>query len=157
MTKTGPNGDSEDQVICLASGSKGIRGMNLSKTGDVLNDSHAEILVKRCFKFFLYDKIEEHLLNPTSPDSIFEEIRTPDRPDDFRLQVKSNIAFHLYISSAPCGDGRMFNFNQSSKKSKDILSYGILRTKTDGKPGIIPTYLSEPNIHIINFLEKFYL
>lgn len=88
MTTTEPNGDNNDKVICLASGSKSVGGKNLSKMGDVLNDGHAEILVRRCFKFFLYDEIENHLSNPNSSRSIFEEIRNPDCPDDLRLQVK---------------------------------------------------------------------
>lgn len=44
--------------------------------------------------------------------------------------MKSGLKFHLYISSAPCGDARVYSHGNESVSS--VLSEGQLRTKGEG-------------------------
>lgn len=50
---------------------------------------------------FLYRKLQAHI--PEDPETIFEE--APSR----KLRVKPGITFHLYITTAPCGDGALMS------------------------------------------------
>lgn len=131
MTK-GPSGHPE--VICVTTGSKIISGGSLSLEGEVLNDCHAEILARRALVGYLYSQIEVHESEPSQ--SIFEQ----DRNGGHRLKLKDNILFHLYVSSAPCGDSRIFTLSDSQKDHlKDLhpnrQSRGALRTKIESGEG----------------------
>ena len=53
------------------------------------------------FLRFLYNQLLTHASDPSK--SIFE-----DSPSG-KLQVKEEVTFHLYISTAPCGDGALFS------------------------------------------------
>ena len=59
-----PNGEFE--VITLTTGTKVISGDHLSLLGHAVNDCHAEILARRCFRQFLYMQIEEAVDNGKS-------------------------------------------------------------------------------------------
>ena len=61
------------EVICVSSGTKCINGEQLSLEGCVINDSHAEIVTRRCLMVYLYQQLE-NLCN--SQESIFQP--TPD-------------------------------------------------------------------------------
>ena len=50
---------------------------------------------------FLYDQIESN--KPDTPKSIFTQ-----QSANHKLQLKPNLKLHLYISTAPCGDGALF-------------------------------------------------
>ena len=90
------------EVICITTGTKCIAGDRLTLTGQSLNDCHAEIIARRCLIRYCYQQL--HLLSEDEhSQSIFEKI-----PDTHRYQLKSSITFHLYISTSPCGDGRLF-------------------------------------------------
>uniref|UniRef100_A0A4W3GLA3 A to I editase domain-containing protein n=1 Tax=Callorhinchus milii TaxID=7868 RepID=A0A4W3GLA3_CALMI len=51
---------------------------------------------------FLYSELLKR--DPLSPDS---SLFVPAA--DGRLQIRPGITFHLYISTAPCGDGALFD------------------------------------------------
>lgn len=90
------------EVICVTTGTKCIGGDRLTLNGQSLNDCHAEIISRRCLIRYCYQQLKL-LIEDNNNESIFEKIADTDR---FRL--KSSIAFHLYISTSPCGDGRLF-------------------------------------------------
>ncbi len=90
------------EVICITTGTKCIGGDRLGLTGQSLNDCHAEIIARRCLIRYCYQQLKL-LIEENNPESIFERIQDTDR-----FQLKSSIAFHLYISTSPCGDGRLF-------------------------------------------------
>ncbi len=117
---------------CVA-GNKCILGDKISNRGDVLFDCHAEILAKRCLMSYLYHQLYKMLT--TNEKTILEKIQKRS------FRVKENIKFYLYISSAPCGDGRVFNFSQIKKpdRQKLVVKRGVLRVKLESGMGGIPT------------------
>lgn len=90
------------EVICVTTGTKCIGGDRLALNGQALNDCHAEIIARRCLIRYLYHQLKL-LIEENNSESIFERI-----PESDRFQLKPSIAFHLYISTSPCGDGRLF-------------------------------------------------
>lgn len=95
-----------------------IAGLN----GNVVHDSHAEILALRAFNRFLLDEcadlaakgrdcvpLESHVLQwtnstPTSVSTI-ESLSDPCQGQPFSF--KPNVRIHMYCSEAPCGDASM--------------------------------------------------
>jgi len=90
------------EVICVTTGTKCIGGDRLALNGQCLNDCHAEIIARRCLIRYCYQQLKL-LIEENNQESIFERI-----PNSDRFQLKSSIAFHSYISTSPCGDGRLF-------------------------------------------------
>ena len=136
------------QIVSLGSGSKCIRGANLSDKGHALQDCHAEVVARRAFVGYLYEELFK--LANQERGSIFE--RTEDRG---LARLKSHYKVHLYISKPPCGDATQFTrndtggiqhqgdssvehqpyWNPSSKKSRKM---GILRKKIEcGEGGVV--------------------
>jgi double stranded RNA-specific editase B len=120
----------EAVVICVTSGTKCISGGNLSLEGETLNDCHAEILARRCLVQFFYDQLQTFKIN--SSNSIFEAGSCG------RLKLKKDIFFHLYVSSSPCGDSRIFTLNDKTSGNRSVrdphprrLGRGVLRTKIE--------------------------
>lgn len=48
------------KIIAIATGTKSINGEYLSNYGSVINDSHAEIIARRCLLNYLYSELELH-------------------------------------------------------------------------------------------------
>ena len=70
--------------------------------GSKINDSHAEVIARRGFLRYLYHQLEM-FYNKNGKNCIFRR-----RTSISKLSVKNGIQFHLYISTAPCGDARVF-------------------------------------------------
>ncbi|XP_012369888.2 double-stranded RNA-specific adenosine deaminase isoform X2 [Octodon degus] len=141
--------DSEDMgvVVSLGTGNRCVKGDSLSLKGETVNDCHAEIISRRGFIRFLYSELMKY--NPqTAKDSIFELARGGEK-----LQIKKSVSFHLYISTAPCGDGALFDKSCSDRavESTDSRHYpvfenpkqGKLRTKVENGEGTIPVESSD--------------
>lgn len=109
------------QVVAVGAGSKILScdPARLSKSGDMVLDCHAEILSRRALLRFLYDQVESHAC---AEESVFENERTGSGT---KRRLKKGISFHLYISTNPCGDARVFGDAQSSK------ACGMARVKVD--------------------------
>ncbi len=123
------------EVVALATGTKCIAGNNLCLKGQVVNDCHAEVLVRRALLRFFYDQLNLHT-NGQSDSSIFEKC------ENGRFKLQSGITFHLYISSTPCGDARVFSLNEENidgDKHPLRKSRGQARVKTEAGEGTHPT------------------
>lgn len=95
------------KVISVTTGTKCIEGDFMSEQGLSVNDCHAEILATRCVRDYLYSQIELFENAKSEKDRlecILEENTSPDR--QVKYQIKSDVKFHLYISTSPCGDAR---------------------------------------------------
>ena len=134
------------EVISFGSGTRTVSGDVIDRNGEVVNDSHAEIIARRGLKRFFYQELRVYYEDGESVDTIFEPI---EGGDGSKVRVKDSIKFHLYISTAPCGDGAQFSRQDSQNRlpppqgsphcpTKDARAQGILRTKMEGGEGTIP-------------------
>ena len=133
--------DEAGVVVSVGAGNRCITGDRLTLDGRTLNDSHAEIICRRAFIRYLYLELDKFYSNK---QSIFESGGMSGR-----LQVKDGVTWHLYISTAPCGDGALFTPRESHSTSGDSDSrehapvysskqQGLLRTKVEDGEGTIP-------------------
>ncbi|KAM3967159.1 LOW QUALITY PROTEIN: adenosine deaminase, tRNA-specific 1 [Aphomia sociella] len=105
--------ENEDfDVISLGTGSKCIGASKMSPLGDILNDSHAEVVARRGFLLYLYDNINNAI---DKKPSIFLE-------ENCKYRLKSNLTFILYSSQLPCGDGSILPKSGEEEQFGEILS-----------------------------------
>ncbi|KAL0269806.1 UNVERIFIED_CONTAM: hypothetical protein PYX00_007415 [Menopon gallinae] len=123
------------RVISVSTGTKCVNGEYLSTSGTVVNDSHAEIISRRCVINFLYSELYKHLSMSSDSDSILEVI-----PGGHGLRLKEDYLFHLFINTAPCGDSRIFSPHdeQIVDRHPNRKARGQLRTKIECGEGTIP-------------------
>lgn len=84
-------------VVAMGTGSKCVGQNKLSKNGDLLNDSHAEIMARRGFLRYIYHQIE---LAITGKKSDIFDLELSTR----KLQQKKEVSFIFFSSHTPCGD-----------------------------------------------------
>ena len=139
IMKTGA--DDSGRVVALGTGNRCVTGVRLSMEGKAVNDSHAEIVARRSLLRFFYGQLSSYY---DGSESIF----APSKGSQ-RLVVREGVSFHLYISTAPCGDGALFtpreepNTDMSEHSTKHNPTFttkqqGILRTKIEDGEGTIP-------------------
>lgn len=130
------------RVVAVGTGNRCVTGQRLSMEGKAVNDSHAEIVARRSLLRFFYRQL-------TSYHDGNESIFAPKQGSP-RLVVREGVSFHLYISTAPCGDGALFT-PREEPNSTDMSEHstehnptftnkqqGILRTKIEDGEGTIP-------------------
>ena len=123
------------EVVALATGTKCIAGDHLSETGLAVNDCHAEVLVRRSLLRFFYNQLTL-IVKGQSSASIFEQ-----KPDG-KFALRPGVSFHMYISSAPCGDARVFSLNEGTAtgdRHPHKKNRGLARIKTEAGEGTHPT------------------
>lgn len=133
----------EAKVISVSTGTKCVSGEHMSVSGAVLNDSHAEIVSRRCLVKFLYTQMDLHTDPAAANQSIF--VRNP-QSDQYPYKLKSGVHFHLYINTAPCGDARIFSPHENDSgvdKHPNRKARGQLRTKIESGEGTIPVKSSD--------------
>jgi double stranded RNA-specific editase B len=131
------------RVISLGTGTKCVAGGYLSDSGLALNDCHAEVISRRGLMRFFYNQLKLQLSDDESvrKSSIFVRQYGQGLP---KYRVKDGVNFHLFISSAPCGDGRIFNPHENMKEDGSLdehperVSRGQLRAKIECGEGTIP-------------------
>ena len=124
------------KVVALATGVKCINSTDVCVDGNIVKDSHAEVLTRRAFLRYLYSELEAALCACSSTtcyrrlSSIFE------RCDSEKLfRVRSGISFHLYSSQAPCGDASVFPINTSRHCYFQFRKRVCKKRKRDGADG----------------------
>ncbi|KAJ1917812.1 DNA repair protein rad2 [Mycoemilia scoparia] len=110
------DGDVDYKCVSLGTGVKCLGGKSIDSDGNLVHDSHAEVIARRGFIRYLYNQIDECILwasenkDPKCSDSgnksIFVKNNNPEgKPFILRQGSEyKEIKFHLYISQAPCGD-----------------------------------------------------
>nr|CAD7463375.1 unnamed protein product [Timema tahoe] len=131
-------------VISVATGTKCINGEHMSERGASLNDTHAEIIARRCLCDYLYTQLEMHL----NPDLVSQSIFV-HREDKKGYKLRENVKFHLFINTAPCGDARIFSPHEAATQEDSLDKHpnrkarGQLRTKIESGEGTIPVKSSD--------------
>ncbi|XP_059044819.1 double-stranded RNA-specific editase Adar [Achroia grisella] len=128
------------KVIAVTTGTKCVSGEHMSVRGRALNDCHAEVAARRCLQRYLYSQL---LMYASAKDP-----RRPIPQSDIEpipgggYQLRADRHLHLYVSTAPCGDGRIFSPHEQSEPEPDRhpnrLARGQLRTKIESGEGTIP-------------------
>ncbi|XP_041637451.1 double-stranded RNA-specific editase 1-like [Cheilinus undulatus] len=130
----------EAEVICVSTGTKCINGEYMSDRGLALNDCHAEIVARRSLIRFLYSQLEHFLSNHEDEHQKSIFTRCENRQG---FKLKDNVQFHLYISTSPCGDARIFSPHEAGVEDQgdrhpNRKARGQLRTKIESGEGTIP-------------------
>ena len=121
------------EVVAIGTGCKCIKGENISESGLAVNDCHAEVLARRSLLRFLYNQLDL-CFRGQEENSIFEKSAT-----DSRYKLRAGVSFHLYISTAPCGDARVFSPNDSDEPDQhpNRTSRGMGRVKIEEGEGTV--------------------
>ncbi|XP_058716571.1 double-stranded RNA-specific adenosine deaminase isoform X2 [Poecile atricapillus] len=136
-------------VVSIGTGNRCVKGEELSLKGETVNDCHAEIISRRGFVRFLYSELMKY--DPSNPSSAEESIF--EQAEGKKLKIKSSVTFHLYVSTAPCGDGALFDKSCSDQANEmgqpqhqplfENPKQGKLRTKVENGEGTIPVESSD--------------
>lgn len=102
------HGDVGGEVVALGTGTKCINGEFISDSGLAVNDCHAEVITRRSLMRFLYAQLDLCAKGQGSA-SIFQ------RGPSGKFCLRPGVSFHLYISTAPCGDARVFSPKESEE------------------------------------------
>lgn len=133
--------DDTGKVVSLGTGNKCISGEHLQLDGSTVNDSHAEVIARRSLIRFLHYHLAILLCGKTDVKSIFVQ-----KERQGKIQLRDGVKFHLYVSTAPCGDAAIFvneslNSTDDASQSKAVFGsrqQGLLRTKVEKGEGTIP-------------------
>ena len=123
------------EVVAMGTGTKCISGESISESGLAVNDCHAEVVARRAFLRFLYAQLACCTKGKESASVL-------ERQASGMFAVKPGISFHLYISTAPCGDARVFSPSDEKGAADDAhpmrQSRGQVRVKIEAGEGTIP-------------------
>lgn len=101
--------ETEIRVLSLGTGSKCIGASLMSPKGDILNDSHAEVIARRAFLRYLYFQIIS-FNNSNSSDLFY-------KAGDF-INIKDSVKFYFVTSMSPCGDASIMPKDDDSTKAR---------------------------------------
>ncbi|CAN7038400.1 unnamed protein product [Brassica oleracea var. botrytis] len=102
----------EAEVIALGTGTKCVSRSLLSPRGDIVNDSHAEVVARRSLmRLFFYSEIQGMQQGKRTCCNEAKRQRhdthilefDPSSPENVKYKLKSGCHLHLYISQLPCG------------------------------------------------------
>ncbi|KAG8181659.1 hypothetical protein JTE90_017017 [Oedothorax gibbosus] len=91
-------------IISLTTGTKCLGFSQLKETGNLVSDSHAEVLARRGLLTFLYYQMNLALKKNNSDVLMFDDTNK-------KFELRDGIKFHLFISHVPCGDAAIFPKN----------------------------------------------
>ncbi|XVE77110.1 hypothetical protein DITRI_Ditri13aG0035700 [Diplodiscus trichospermus] len=135
-----PSPCQELEVVALGTGTKCIGRSRLSHRGDIVNDSHAEIIARRSLLRFFYAEIQylKDNLNKQEQietrqleagglkNSVFQ--LDSDGSGEVKYTLRDGWKLHLYISQLPCGNASL-NPAPSSTDEHDFSTFEISDTE----------------------------
>ncbi|GAU92439.1 hypothetical protein RvY_04519-2 [Ramazzottius varieornatus] len=137
-------------VVSFATGTRCLGQSRLSSSGDVVNDSHAEVLARRGFLRFLYAEVSKAF---SEESEILEALSGGRR----RFRLKADVKCHMVISHTPCGDASIFPVTDEdrvvNRKRKNVQNSQSERTKrkkhenSKSEDGILSDDLPKEDVH----------
>ncbi|KAI0983031.1 hypothetical protein GJ496_008887 [Pomphorhynchus laevis] len=131
------------RVLCVTTGTKCLNAERLSAHGKVLKDCHAEILARRCLVKYLYENLFYFAANNEVAQIIKSDhiILEPNREGD-GYRIQSDVEFHIFVSTSPCGDGRVFSIHEGDQNDGNDVhpnrkARGQLRKKIEAGEGTV--------------------
>ncbi|NXY83972.1 ADAT1 deaminase, partial [Alcedo cyanopectus] len=117
------------EVVAMGTGTKCIGQNKMRKTGDILNDSHAEVVAKRSFQRYLLHQM--WLATSHQQCSIF--IRGTEVG---KWKLKPNIVFVFFCSHTPCGDASIIPISEPDNQlSKSVAGDDAAGQSTECRSG----------------------
>ncbi|NXP32408.1 ADAT1 deaminase, partial [Leiothrix lutea] len=104
------------EVVAMGTGTKCIGQNKMRKTGDILNDSHAEIVAKRSFQRYLLHQL---WLAISHRQCIFSP-----GTETGKWKLKPNIIFIFFSSHTPCGDASIFPVSEPENQLSKPVTGG---------------------------------
>ncbi|XP_062442605.1 tRNA-specific adenosine deaminase 1 isoform X3 [Rhea pennata] len=102
------------EVVAMGTGTKCIGQNKMRKTGDILNDSHAEVVAKRSFQRYLLHQM--WLAASCQQCSIF----IPGT-ETGKWKLKPNIIFIFFSSHTPCGDASIIPMSELENQPSRLV------------------------------------
>ncbi|EIW72128.1 hypothetical protein TREMEDRAFT_25467 [Tremella mesenterica DSM 1558] len=150
-TQLGPNGNRRVLPVSIGTGVKCLSFDKLPPAGDIIHDSHAEILARRGFMRWLVLEAERLSEGGISEVLVWNEV-------DGKFGMKDGVEVWMYVSALPCGDASTLHtalhqppematlkslaplppMTGTSRGRNGYTSFGTLRTKP-GRADSIPT------------------
>ncbi|CDH52104.1 adenosine deaminase editase [Lichtheimia corymbifera JMRC:FSU:9682] len=84
------------RVVSLGTGLKCLPYSKLCNKGELVHDSHAEVIARRGFMRYMLEQYETQCPG-----------NSPFKMVNGQLMIKDGYSFHMYISQSPCGDASM--------------------------------------------------
>ncbi|CAB4063790.1 ADARB [Lepeophtheirus salmonis] len=99
-----------------------------------------EIVARRCLLLYLYSQLDK--LSDKEGDSVFYRL-----DGNSRCHLKDGVEFHLFITTSPCGDARIFSLHETSlngNKDKVVTKDKQIKDDPVDKSNIVEVEQAEP-------------
>ncbi|XP_022085646.1 adenosine deaminase domain-containing protein 1-like isoform X2 [Acanthaster planci] len=94
--------EARHEIISLGTGTGAITGRNVTTDGRSILDLNGLTIARRGFQRYLYRELKNFFEGSRLASVFTTQQGSP------RLLLKEGVTFHLYLNSAPCGDGARF-------------------------------------------------
>ncbi|KAL1137758.1 hypothetical protein AAG570_009454 [Ranatra chinensis] len=133
------------EVVSLATGTKCIGKNSMSSLGNVVNDSHAEVLARRAFLRYVYSEIKRAHNNESS-------VLFSGYDGKRKCCLRKDVKFHMFTSHVPCGDASIIPIVGTKRKYEAESIEDVHRTGAKCLPGDARQDLkiSGHNYHVVS-------